>query len=52
MLMLEKSVRSAFAEDSNITFKEGMELVGIEEDHQMVTVSYQDEVGGKHASTV
>jgi 2-polyprenyl-6-methoxyphenol hydroxylase-like FAD-dependent oxidoreductase len=41
--MTEKNVRSVFENDPNITLKQGVELVGISEDADSVTITYKDD---------
>jgi 2-polyprenyl-6-methoxyphenol hydroxylase-like FAD-dependent oxidoreductase len=50
--MVEKTIRSVFENDPNITFKQGVELVGITEDTDAVTITYHDESGVKQCSKV
>jgi 2-polyprenyl-6-methoxyphenol hydroxylase-like FAD-dependent oxidoreductase len=41
----EKNIRSVFEKDPNVTFKEGIELTGISETKEEVTVKGKDEDG-------
>jgi 2-polyprenyl-6-methoxyphenol hydroxylase-like FAD-dependent oxidoreductase len=50
--MTEKNVRSVFENDPNITLKQGVELVGISEDAESVTITYKDEEGKEYQSKV
>jgi len=48
----EKNVRSVFENDPNITFSQGVELIGISEDADSVTISFKDDIGKVRTSKV
>jgi hypothetical protein len=51
-LRIEKNIRSVFESNPNVTFKQGVELVNIEEDAENVTITYQDENGINYTNKV
>jgi hypothetical protein len=52
VLISEKNIRSAFENDPHITFWQGLEVIGIEEDADFVTISFKDGQGKQGTSKV
>ena len=52
LMSSEKNVRSVFENDPNITFSQGVELIGISEDADSVTISFKDDIGKVRTSKV